>query len=90
MKPGLRLEPGPSPEPALAPAPRTQLAQAAQVPAYLVFSNATLADMATKSPSTIEEFMEVSGVGQVKAARMMTFSPWNSTWSAWGPGRRVS
>ena len=51
---------------------RTQLAQAAQVPAYLVFSNATLADMAAKSPSTIEEFMEVSGVGQVKAARYGT------------------
>ena len=29
-------------------------------------------DMAAKSPSTIEEFMEVSGVGQVKAAQYGT------------------
>ena len=48
---------------------RFRLAQEAGVPAYVIFSNATLADMAAKSPSTIEEFMEVSGVGRVKAER---------------------
>ncbi len=31
---------------------------------YLVFSNATLADMARRRPRTLEEFLEVSGVGR--------------------------
>lgn len=48
---------------------RTQLARAEDVPAYIVFSNAALTDMAAKKPRTIEEFLTVSGVGQVKAAR---------------------
>ena len=34
-----------------------------------VFSNATLADMAAKAPRTMEDFLEVSGVGEIKAAR---------------------
>ena len=34
-----------------------------------MFSNAALADMAAKAPRTLEEFLEVSGVGRVKAAR---------------------
>lgn len=37
------------------------------VPNYVVFSNATLQDMAAKQPTTIEEFLSVSGVGQYKA-----------------------
>jgi len=64
--------PAPVPEEGLLAAlrqKRTQLAQAAQVPAYIVFSNATLADMAAKEPANMEEFMQVSGVGAVKAAR---------------------
>jgi ATP-dependent DNA helicase RecQ len=48
---------------------RTQIAQEENVPAYIVFSNATLMDMADKAPDTIEELLEVSGVGEVKAAR---------------------
>lgn len=48
---------------------RTRIAQEENVPAYLVFSNATLTDMAAKAPRTMEEFLEVSGVGEVKAAR---------------------
>lgn len=48
---------------------RFQLAQRANVPAYVIFSNATLADMAEKAPETIEEFRLVSGVGAVKAQR---------------------
>lgn len=50
-------------------AERTRLAQREAVPAYIIFSNATLADMAAKAPRTIEQFLEVSGVGEVKAAR---------------------
>ena len=48
---------------------RTQLAQTARVPAYVVFSNAALIDMAKRLPRTMLEFLEVSGVGQVKAKR---------------------
>ncbi|NCB50260.1 MAG: hypothetical protein EOM54_00060 [Clostridia bacterium] len=50
-------------------ATRTRLAQEEGVPAYIVFSNASLADMATKAPHTMTEFLEVSGVGEVKASR---------------------
>ena len=42
-------------------AERTRLAAAEGVPAYVVFSNATLADMAAKAPHTMEDFLEVSG-----------------------------
>ncbi len=48
---------------------RTKLAQAENVPAYIVFSNATLSDMAAKKPESMEEFFYVSGVGEVKAKR---------------------
>lgn len=48
---------------------RTKLASEAGVPAYIIFSNATLGDMAQKSPRTLPEFLQVSGVGEVKAAR---------------------
>jgi ATP-dependent DNA helicase RecQ len=47
---------------------RAQLAKEAGVPAYVVFSNATLTDMAKKQPQTISEFKRVSGVGELKAA----------------------
>ena len=48
---------------------RTELAQKESVPAYVVFSNATLMDMAQKKPHTMAEFLDVSGVGQMKAKR---------------------
>ena len=48
---------------------RTQVAQAEHVPAYIVFSNATLADMAAKTPRTMEDFLQISGVGEAKAGR---------------------
>jgi ATP-dependent DNA helicase RecQ len=38
------------------------------VPAYIVFGDATLRDMARRRPSTIERFLDVHGVGQKKAA----------------------
>ncbi len=46
---------------------RMELAEDAHVPAYVVFSNAVLADMAVKRPKTAQEFLGVDGVGQVKA-----------------------
>ena len=48
---------------------RTRLAKEENVPAYVIFSNATLTDMAAKAPRTAAELLEVSGVGQVKADR---------------------
>ncbi|MEA4965030.1 MAG: DNA helicase RecQ [Oscillospiraceae bacterium] len=48
---------------------RFQLAQQENVPAYIIFSNTCLADMAEKAPKTRIEFLEVSGVGEVKADR---------------------
>ena len=48
---------------------RLRLAREENVPAYVVFSNATLEDMAKKKPKTMTEFLAVSGVGAVKAQR---------------------
>lgn len=45
---------------------RRELADENNVPAYIVFSDATLIDMCKKLPTTTEEFLEVSGVGKVK------------------------
>lgn len=47
---------------------RGKLAKKAGIPAYVVFSNATLTDMAKKQPLTMSEFRKVSGVGEIKAA----------------------
>lgn len=47
---------------------RGKLAKEAGIPAYVVFSNATLTDMAKKKPKTMSEFRKVSGVGEIKAA----------------------
>lgn len=46
---------------------RLKLAQAEEVPAYIIFSNKTLEDMASKLPNNEEEFLTVEGVGAVKA-----------------------
>ena len=50
-------------------ATRNRLAGEAGVPAYIIFSNATLADMARRRPTTEEELLEVNGVGVTKARR---------------------
>ena len=46
---------------------RAEIAREEGVPAYVVFSNATLADMAKKKPKTSTELRRVSGVGEMKA-----------------------
>ena len=46
---------------------RAEFARKQQVPAYFIFSNATLADMCAKRPDSLEGLLEVSGVGQKKA-----------------------
>ena len=48
---------------------RLQIAQRESVPAFVVFSNATLQDMAAKRPQTLTEFLAVNGVGSKKAER---------------------
>ena len=47
---------------------RMKLAKEAGIPAYVVFSNATLTDMAKKRPKNLGQFKKVSGVGELKAA----------------------
>ena len=47
---------------------RMKLARQAAVPAFVIFSNATLSDMAKKKPQTLSQFKKVSGVGEIKAA----------------------
>lgn len=48
---------------------RKSLAMRQSIPAYVVFTDATLVDMCRRKPKTLEEFMEVSGVGQAKSRR---------------------
>ncbi len=48
---------------------RKRLADEQNVPAYVVFSDATLAEMAARRPGTYAELLEVSGVGQTKLER---------------------
>ena len=48
---------------------RKELADAQGVPAYVVFSNATLEAMAAMRPQTVEDLAQISGVGQVKLER---------------------
>lgn len=45
---------------------RASLARERGVPAYVVFGDAALRDMARRRPSTLDRFLEVRGVGQAK------------------------
>ena len=45
---------------------RRAIADEKKVPAYIVFSDATLVDMCRVRPTTLDEMLEVSGVGSVK------------------------
>jgi ATP-dependent DNA helicase RecQ len=48
---------------------RSRLANERRVPAYVVFSDATLVEMATRRPSSQAELLAVSGVGTTKLER---------------------
>ncbi|MGN1118944.1 MAG: DNA helicase RecQ [Oscillospiraceae bacterium] len=48
---------------------RRNLAASLSVPAYVVFTDATLREMSAKMPLTSEEFRAISGVGAMKAER---------------------
>lgn len=45
---------------------RRQIADAAKLPAYIVFSDATLKEMAQKCPRTSQQMLNISGIGQIK------------------------
>lgn len=48
---------------------RGKLAKLEGVPAFMIFSNSTLTDMAAKQPVTVSQFKMVSGVGEIKAIK---------------------
>ena len=48
---------------------RTRLAQDSELPAYMIFPDSALHAMLERMPTTSEEMLEVSGVGQVKLER---------------------
>lgn len=48
---------------------RKKLAATQSVPAYVVFPDATLREMSAKQPTTLNEFLKISGVGELKAKR---------------------
>jgi ATP-dependent DNA helicase RecQ len=45
---------------------RSKWAKRLKVPAYVIFTDATLIDMCNKMPTTKDEFLNVVGVGQRK------------------------
>ncbi len=66
---------------------RAQFAQDENVPAYIVFSNAALAEMADKRPRDMNQFLQISGVGYVKAARygtkfLETIAAWENSYNS--------
>jgi ATP-dependent DNA helicase RecQ len=48
---------------------RRELADAANVPPYVIFSDRTLVEMATYCPQTPQRLLDIAGVGQVKLER---------------------
>lgn len=48
---------------------RADLAKIQGVPAYVIFDNKTLLDICAKRPTSREDFLEIHGVGSVKAER---------------------
>ena len=48
---------------------RSELAQKQHVPAYIILSNASLAEMSSKRPRTTGDLMRISGVGEARAHR---------------------
>jgi ATP-dependent DNA helicase RecQ len=48
---------------------RTKLARQQQVPAYVIFPDRTLIDMAVRRPASLDEMLQVDGIGQVKLER---------------------
>ena len=51
---------------------RNQLAREENVPAYIIFSDATLQELATYLPGAMEDLKQISGFGEVKIQRYGT------------------
>ncbi len=47
---------------------RKSIAMSKHIPAFTVFSNATLEEMAKKQPKNLSEFRKISGVGEIKCS----------------------
>src|SRR5690606_24954438 len=48
---------------------RRSLAEAAKVPAYVIFADRTLIEMAEKRPGSLDDLAAISGIGAVKLER---------------------
>ncbi len=48
---------------------RIEIAREEKIPAYIVFSDRTLADLAVRRPVSLESFASVKGVGEMKLSR---------------------
>ena len=48
---------------------RAEIAKNQNLPAFVIFHDSTLTDMCMKLPATPDEFLDVSGIGKVKAER---------------------
>ena len=48
---------------------RSKLTATAYVPAYIVFSDASLRDRCQKRPTTMAQLLELSGVSKIKAEK---------------------
>ncbi len=51
---------------------RNELARDENVPAYIIFNDASLKDMEDQEPTTEAEFLQISGVGQAKLEKYAT------------------
>lgn len=52
---------------------RKELAQEADIPPYMIFSDKTLTDIASTKPQTKEQLLQVNGIGEVKASKYGSF-----------------
>ena len=50
-------------------AKRTELAREQGVPPYVIFHDSTLQEMVQSSPTTLDQFSRITGVGQAKLER---------------------
>ena len=50
-------------------AQRTELAREQGVPPYVIFHDSTLQEMVKSTPTTLDQFSHISGVGQAKLER---------------------
>lgn len=48
---------------------RAEAAREQSVPAYIVFGDATLRELAVQRPGTLEELADIHGIGQAKLER---------------------